>query len=111
MPRFVRPAWIDVSADGAHFRGTGPRTLRGFLTAMLTLRTTDGTVSPAIEIRAGGSYRDGSGRIRLRDHRTGRYGYRPRGRCYPRNRDPAYRIDSRCTLAGRPETADNARLE
>jgi hypothetical protein len=65
MPRFVRPAWIDVSADGAHFGGTGPRTLRGFLTAMLTLRTTDGTVSPAIEIRAGGSYRDGSGRASI----------------------------------------------
>jgi hypothetical protein len=66
MPRFVRPAWIAVSADGTSTpRGIGPRTIGGWLSASLTLRTADGTVSPAIEIRAGGNYADGTGRASI----------------------------------------------
>lgn len=66
MPRFVRPAWIDVSADGsASSRGAGPRTSGGYLSAMLTLRTAAGDVSDAIRLQAGGRFADGAGRARL----------------------------------------------
>ena len=65
MPRFVRPAWIEVAADGGTERGTGPRTRDGYLSARLTLRTADATVSDTIRILAGGSFRDGSGRVSI----------------------------------------------
>jgi len=66
MPRFVRPAWIDVSADGsASSRGTGPRSRDGYLSALLTLRTASGGVSDTIRLDAGGHFADGTGRARL----------------------------------------------
>ena len=72
MPRFVRPAWIDVSADGtATSRGMGPRTADGYLSAALTLRTADGGVSDAIRLQAGGRFTDRTGRARLDIPREG----------------------------------------
>ena len=52
MPRFVRPAWLDVTADGPT-RGTGPRSRDGWLLAALTLRTPSAEVSPTVRISAG----------------------------------------------------------
>lgn len=67
MPRFVRPAWLDVSADGysGPTRGMGPRSRDGFLSASLTLRTADGGVSDDIRLLAGGRFADGTGRARV----------------------------------------------
>lgn len=67
MPRFVRSAWLDVSADGyaGTSRGMGPRTRGGWLAASLTLRTAAGGVSDDIRITAGGAFQDGSGRARI----------------------------------------------
>lgn len=55
MPRFVRPAYMTLRADGvASDAGTGPRTKDGWLSATLTLRTADGLVSDPVGISAGG---------------------------------------------------------
>jgi hypothetical protein len=55
MPRFVRNAYIEGSADGvATPFGTGPRNLGGWLSARITLRTADAGVSDAIVLTAGG---------------------------------------------------------
>ena len=57
MPRFVRNAYIEGSADGvASPFGTGPRVKGGWLSARITLRTRDAAVSDAIEITAGGNW-------------------------------------------------------
>ena len=55
MPRFVRNAYIEGSADGvASPFGTGPREKGGWLSARITLRTADATVSDPIILTAGG---------------------------------------------------------
>lgn len=72
MPRFVRPAWLEVSADGTSTsRGAGPRDRDGYLSAVLTLRTADGAVSEPIRLDAGGRFTDGAGRASLRIPREG----------------------------------------
>lgn len=66
MPRFVRPAYIRIAADGVYSQpSTGPRTRDGYLSASLTLRTADGGVSDDIRIRAGGRFADDTGRARV----------------------------------------------
>ena len=65
MPRFVRPAWIEVAADGGTERGTGPRSRDGYLSARLTLRTAWAGVSDPIRLAAGGKFADGTGRAEL----------------------------------------------
>jgi len=66
MPRFVRPAYMRLSADGVASKpATGPRTRDGWLTASLTLRTATGGVSEDIRLSAGGRYQDGTGRARF----------------------------------------------
>lgn len=57
MPRFVRNAYIEGSADGiATGFGTGPREKGGWLSARITLRTADANVSEPIAITAGGGW-------------------------------------------------------
>lgn len=64
MPRFVRPAWIEVRGDyDSSSRGTGPRTRDGYLSARVTLRTASGDVSDPVTFDAGGQ--DDSGRARM----------------------------------------------
>ena len=70
MPRFVRPSWLEVSADGGTSRGTGPRSRDGWLAARLTLRTPSGGVSDAISLDAGGKWTDNAGRAALGIPRT-----------------------------------------
>lgn len=66
MPRFVRPAYIRVSADGIYTEPSiGPKSRDGSLRAALTLRQSDGGVSPVLTLRAGGNYSDGTGRASL----------------------------------------------
>lgn len=53
MPRFVRPAWMIARADGRKSAvALGPRSLDGTLTARITLRNADATVSRPIELAA-----------------------------------------------------------
>lgn len=70
MPRFVRPAWIEVYTDTSPSRGMGPRTRDGYLSASLTLRDTYGSVSDAIRLQAGGHFADGTGRAHIDIPRT-----------------------------------------
>jgi hypothetical protein len=51
MPRFVRPAWMTLEADGRPV-ATGPRSLDGWLLANLTVRTLAGDVSESVRITA-----------------------------------------------------------
>lgn len=56
MPRFVRPAYMTLDADGvATQAGTGPRSREGWLSAVLTVRTPQGDVSAPVKISAGGT--------------------------------------------------------
>lgn len=67
MPRFVRPAYMTLAADGvATQSATGPRAKDGYLSAALTLRDTVGAVSEPIRIDAGGRFTDGTGRAEIR---------------------------------------------
>lgn len=66
MPRYVRPAWLEASADGrASPVGLGPRRRDGWLRGHITLRTADGSVSDAVTFYAGGQDGPGRGRLEL----------------------------------------------